>query len=206
MSGESNRNADADGAVRRRVLLGGVLALASGAVLGGAANAFAGTNAAFRWCRRCQGLWRPGAGDNGHCPVSHWWDHSHYVDGSGVYWFVDQGGDYSHDRRTNGNLDMKWCRTCKAAYWDAGGPTLCPNNPRGHTPSPETYRVETSRDFNPRYRHQAGWRACQNCFGYFFIGNGLGRTHCATGRWHVPLTVNRREIEFLPRYGNPPRR
>jgi hypothetical protein len=42
------------------------------------------------------------------------------------------------------------------------------------------------------------------CFVYFFIGNGLSRTHCATGRWHVPLTVNLREVERLPRHGNPP--
>jgi hypothetical protein len=204
MGGDANKNTHVNAAVHRRSLLVGALALASGAVLGGATAAFAGTNSAFRWCQRCQGMWRMGAGDNGHCPVHHWWDHSHYVDGSGVYWFVDQSGDWNHESRTYGSLTMKWCQTCKAAYYYTSGPTLCPNNSRGHTPSPETYRVENPRDFNPQYPHQAGWRACQYCFVYFFIGNGLGNTHCATGRWHVPLTVNSRELEFLPRHGNPP--
>jgi hypothetical protein len=208
MSRNANKNmtrgTNVEAAVSRRGLLGSALALASGAVLGSATGAHAGTNAAFRWCQRCQGMWRAGAGDNGHCPVEHWWDHSHYMEGSGVYWFVDQRGDFNHDPVTTGSLEMKWCQTCKAAYSTTPGTTLCPNNPRGHTPSSETYHVEGPTDANPKYPHQAGWRICQNCFVYFFIGNGLSRTHCATGRWHVPLTVNLREVERLPRHGNPP--
>ncbi|KOU35367.1 hypothetical protein [Streptomyces sp. WM6378] len=122
-----------------------------------------------------------------------------------MYWFVDEWGDFNHDRVNHGYLGMKWCQTCKAAYYTTPGPTRCPNNPHGHTPSPETYYVEDPRDFNSKYAHQAGWRACQNCFVYFFIGNGLDKTHCVAGRWHVPLTVSLHEVEMLPRYGNPPR-
>lgn len=144
---------------------------------------------------------RTGAGDNGHCPVHHWWDHSHYVDGSGVYWFVDQRGDYSHDPSTNDYLGMKWRQTCKATYFTTPGPTLCPNNSKGHIPSSETYYAEDPRDFNPNCRHQAGWQVCEDCFVYFFIGNGLSNTHCATGRSHVPLTVDLREVEMLPGTG-----
>jgi hypothetical protein len=123
----------------RRRFIGRALGLATGLVLGGAAvlsmaqPAEAGTSSAFRWCRRCQGMWFIAGGDNGHCPVSHLWDHSHYQDGSASYWFVDEQPAVGQDHF--GMPVLKWCLTCKTAYIASGAGT-CPTTRRDTHPLP----------------------------------------------------------------------
>lgn len=177
----------------RRRFIGRALGLATGLALGGAAvlamaqPAEAGTSSAFRWCRRCQGMWFIAGGNNGHCPVSHWWDHSHYQDGSASYWFVDEQPAVGQDRF--GMLMLKWCLTCKAAYF-SGGAGTCPNNSAGHTPSAQTYRIES--DLQPplsNFPKQPGWRRCTKCFGLYFGDNWID-SHCPAGETHRGGAVN----------------
>lgn len=172
-----------------------------------ATPASAGWNAAFRWCQRCQGMWQVNAGNNGHCPVDHWWDHSHYQSGSGIYWFVDTYGEIIDGTFYRyGQAWLKWCLTCKGAFVNAGR-GICPNNGDSHTPSVETYLLEaTYTSVNWRYAHQTGWRLCNKCHGLFFIDNGVDRTHCPAGNHHEELWSNGQPIQCLPRYGPPPGR
>lgn len=189
--------------------------LATGAVLLGYATgvvptapALAATDANFRWCRRCQGMWRANAGDNGHCPVDHWWDHSHSQDGSGTYWSTDRHGDVINGVVDNfGEPWLNWCTTCKAVFihW---APTFCPNNAAGHTPAAFAHKVEAA--FMPPlspFPKQAGWRRCDQCAGLFFIGNGLNTTRCPRPHpsgwpYHNPayLSDNRTQEAYFVRF------
>ncbi|WFB09783.1 hypothetical protein LRS74_24095 [Streptomyces sp. LX-29] len=177
------------GRLSRRRLIGGTLAASTtalgAAAFASAAPAVAGSSAGFRWCNRCQGMWFRSSGDSGHCPVHHWWDHSHYEEGSGTYWFTDGTPQPGQDRF--GMLALKWCLTCKAAYF-SGGRGVCPNNENGHTPSARTFRIET--DLQPplsNFPKQGGWCRCRRCRALFYLPH-LGRSHCpaATGPtpWH----------------------
>lgn len=163
------------------ILLGGA------AEMGAAPLAKAGTSSGFRWCSRCQSMWFAEGGDNGHCPVSHWWDHSHYQDGSATHWFVDEQYAVGQDRF--GMLALKWCLTCKAAYLH--GPGVCPHNAAGHTPSARTYRIET--DLQPplsSFPKQSGWSRCTRCLGLYYQPNWL-YCHCPVdGDPHLGASVN----------------
>lgn len=169
------------------VLVAGVTTLTT------ATAAHATTTDLFRWCNRCQGMWRINDGSNGHCPVHHWWDHSHYTDGSGIYWFRDQMPVVGED--TIGQLLLTWCVTCKAVYL-IGGRGVCPNNSAGHTSSLQNLRVEV--EGQPElsgFRKQSGWRACRKCTGFFYAFNGIERTHCPAGGNHDPFP----NLNLLPR-------
>ncbi|PRY01429.1 hypothetical protein [Allonocardiopsis opalescens] len=161
----------------RRALIATALLAGTGLALGtAAAPAAAGTDTGFRWCGRCQGMWFAFGGDNGHCPVHHWWDHNHQQDGSAHYWFVDERPAPGQD--SFGMLALKWCQTCKGAFF-GGGPGVCPNNSAGHTPSVRTFRIESNL-LAPLsgFAKQGGWRRCVGCRALFFMGNGREVTHC----------------------------
>ncbi|MBF6076614.1 twin-arginine translocation signal domain-containing protein [Nocardia beijingensis] len=176
--------------VDRRRFLTRAAAAGAGLALGAAIapkTAFAGSNSGFRWCSRCQNMWFAWGDDQGHCPVSHLWDHSHYQDGSAVYWFVDEQPEIGQDRA--GMLGLKWCGTCKAAYFsfDRG---VCPNNSEGHTPSAETYRIET--DLQPPlsdFPKQPGWNRCTKCQVLYFGPNWID-SHCPAGDAHRGAAVD----------------
>jgi hypothetical protein len=160
------------GLVTSAVLMGGATAIVS------ATPAEATTDTNFRWCRRCQGMWRSNAGNNGHCPVDHWWDHSHYQDGSGTYWSTDTHEIVDGVVDTFGFFLLKWCTTCKGVFFHRE-PTFCPNNSAGHTASAPAHKVEATfmSPLSP-FPKQGGWRRCVRCAGLFFIGNGLNTTRC----------------------------
>lgn len=99
-----------------------------------------------------------------------------------------------------GQIVLRWCLTCKAAYfWQHGSNTVwpelvCPNNSAGHTPATAKYRAEMEQ-LPPLsgFRKQPGWRRCLECQVLFFIGNGLANTHCSaspvTGV-HTPAQIH----------------
>ncbi|OLF12615.1 hypothetical protein BU204_28685 [Actinophytocola xanthii] len=160
----------------------------------------------FRWCRRCQSLWFVDGGDNGHCPVTHLWDHSHYRDASGAYVLrrdVEPGA---------GQTGWHWCEYCKAVFYSGQGELgwgRCPNDPSGfgaHWPGDReiapggqryvSFRMETETRNNGAGA-QAGWRFCFRCNGMFFAFNGLPATHCPTGGRHDDSRSDR----YLMRFG-----
>ncbi|QFZ19162.1 hypothetical protein [Saccharothrix syringae] len=172
---------------RRRLLRAAGLAGGAALLAGAGAAAVPGTagaavEAGFRWCSRCQSMWRAGAGDNGHCPVHHWWDHSHYQDGSGAYWSTDGPTVVNGVVDVFGQLWLKWCATCKAVYFHQQS-TVCPNNSAGHTSTAPAHKVEPAW-FSPLspFPKQAGWRRCIDCAALFFIDNGIGSTRCPVSR------------------------
>ncbi|GII88341.1 hypothetical protein Ssi03_63310 [Sphaerisporangium siamense] len=139
------------------------------------APARAGASDAFRWCSRCQNMWFIAGGNNGHCPVSHLWDHNHYTNGSWTFWLPD---DQSTD--TFGQLRLKWCQTCKAVYFGQGR-GVCPNNGNGHTPSVRAYRIETNVGGTiSGFPKQSGWRRCERCL-LLCWGPGWMDGHCPMG-------------------------
>ncbi|MGW4370547.1 hypothetical protein ACWEKT_33375 [Nocardia takedensis] len=182
------------GLSRRNVLgkaMWGGTAVAAGLVLGSAPAHAVVTG--FRWCSRCQSLWFNGGGNNGHCPVTHLWDHSHYQNGSSTYTLRKS------TEPGNGQIGWHWCKNCKAVYYSGAGEVgwgVCPNDPSGlgvHgqgdleiSPGGATwvsFRMETDvADNGPGT--QAGWRSCFKCNVMFFSGNGLPVTHCPAGGPH----------------------
>lgn len=179
--------------------LGVSLALATAAVATQAQPAEAITSG-FRWCSRCQSLWFIDGGNNGHCPVTHLWDHSHYQNGSGPYVMrrsVESG---------RGQVGWHWCLNCKMVYYSGNGELgwgRCPNDPSGlgvHQQGDQeiapdrlsyvSFRAETELSNNGPGA-QTGWRFCVNCNGMFFAGNGVSATHCPAGGTHsVAMTWN----------------
>jgi hypothetical protein len=181
------------------------IGIAAATALGVGVPAVAAATTGFRWCSRCQSLWFIGGGNNGHCPVSHLWDHSHYQNGSGRYvlrrdveWGVGQHG-------------WHWCKNCKAIYFLGNGERgfgRCPNNPSGltsHTQgdleiSPDgeawvSFLMETE-ELNNGPGAQPGWRFCWKCNVLFFQLNGLPNTHCPAGGQHDPS----RSLRYLMRF------
>ncbi|WP_330230864.1 hypothetical protein OHA40_33845 [Nocardia sp. NBC_00508] len=158
---------------------------------------------AFPWCDRCQSLWFNGGGDNGHCPVTHLWDHSHYQHGS-VYKLRKS------TEPGNGQIGWHWCRYCKAAFYYGDGEVgrgVCPNNPTPLALHSEgdreiapggaswvSFRMETDVANNGPGA-QAGWRSCFKCNVMFFADNGLAATHCPAGGEHDPT----RSFHYLMR-------
>jgi hypothetical protein len=176
------------------IILGSMAALAT-------PSPVAGTEVRnLRWCNRCQGMWCANTGNNGHCPVHHWWDHSHYQNGSAVYWSTD--GTFANGVDPYGMKWLKHCGTCKAVYFH-WATTACPNNSAGHMPVGNALTVEaTWTGWLSNLPKQAGWRRCTNCAALFFIGNGLGATRCARpswpATWHQPayrLIANNQWVE-----------
>lgn len=183
---------------RTFVHVGGAALLGGGAMLGHPAPADAATDRNVRWCTRCQGLWFIAGGNNGHCPVDHWWDHSHYTSGSSTYSFIDVTSPAVGDD-SFGQVLLRWCTTCKAVYfWQHESTSVwpdrvCPNNSAGHTPASSRYRIEMEQ-LPPisNFRKQSGWRRCMMCQVLFFIDNGQANTHCSanpvTGQ-HEPGSI-----------------
>lgn len=157
----------------------------------------------FRWCSRCQSLWFSNGGNNGHCPVEDWFNHSHYQNGSNLY-KLRLSSEQGH-----GQGGWHWCATCKAVWSLGMSPTgafnlgFCPNNPlggsAGHrngeliiTPdgtSWDSFRMEFDGDNNGPGA-QRGWRFCRKCNVLFFILNGLNLTHCPKGGQHEPAPTD----------------
>ncbi|MDX3190457.1 hypothetical protein PV458_18780 [Streptomyces sp. MN03-5084-2B] len=142
----------------------------------------------FRWCSRCQAMWFTAGGDNGHCPVSHLWDHNHYLNGSGIY---------TIRRATEsgvGQPGWHWCANCKAVWYLGRGERgfgVCPIWPTvGHSPGQpvpdllrDSFRLEDVGN-NDGPGGQTDWRFCHRCNGLFFAGNGIAATHCPSGGAH----------------------
>lgn len=191
MTTQGNGDLSRRGLMKSLAVAGGAMLLGGATVLATPSQAHAAADRNFRWCRRCQSLWFIAGGNNGHCPVHHWWDHNHYQDGSAIYGFIDVTRPAFADD-SFGQILLKWCLTCKAAYfWQhpASVPwqnRVCPNNSAGHTPSASTYRIEMEqRPPLSSFRKQADWRRCANCKVLYFIGNGEVNTRCSA---HGPLT------------------
>lgn len=189
--------------LRRASIVGGAV---SAILFVGAGQANADVSG-FRWCSRCQSLWFTGGGNNGHCPVFHLWDHSHYRDGSGAYVLRRDVEPAA------GEAGWHWCKNCKAV-WFLGhgerGAGRCPNNPSGgpwHTQgdleiAPDgrswvSFVMEIEEVNNGPGEVQTGWRICSKCNVMFFMDNGLEVTHCPAGGQH-----DRSEsLHYMMRFG-----
>ncbi|WP_117209266.1 hypothetical protein [Allorhizocola rhizosphaerae] len=172
---------------RRQVLRTAVLLTAGAFAATVATDAHAAVNS-FRWCNRCQGMWFINGGNNGHCPVFHLWDHSHYTNGSGIYTIrrATESG--------RGQPGWHWCQFCKAVWYLGVGENgfgRCPVWPTiGHSPGEpvpdlqrDSFRLETDTDNNGP-GGQDNWRWCHKCGCLFFAGNGLAATRCPAGGNH----------------------
>ncbi len=182
--------------LRKATIVG--TAVATGVVVG-AAPASA-TVSGFRWCSRCQSLWFANGGNNGHCPVEDWFNHSHYQNDSGSY-VLRLSSEPGH-----GQAGWHWCATCKAVWVFGSGPGasgFCPNNPLGGsighrngeliiTPDGtnwDSFRMEFDGDNNGPFA-QRNWRVCRKCNVLFFAGNGLHLTRCPRGGQHDPAPTD----------------
>jgi hypothetical protein len=184
----------------RRAVLGTVMGAAGAAVLGTFASALVESPAraagnAFRWCSRCQSLWYISGGSNGHCPVFHLWDHSHYQDRSWHFLLKR----YSIDDAELGRWLWNWCLTCKALYVVDWGGNVCPNGEGGrHTATWPEYVVDQPREwwFHRYERAQEGWYCCVRCSEMFYPGYGLEATHCPAGGAHDSRGSNEYRLPY----------
>jgi hypothetical protein len=106
---------------------------AAGAALLAKAEAAAGQGD-WKWCKRCQGLFYAGNGlGKTLCPA--WNPHkpgssrSHDPKGSGDYTLNFRRARGAN--RAAGQTGWRWCSQCQGLFFAAGGPGVCPTDPRG---------------------------------------------------------------------------
>ena len=126
------------------------------------------TQANWRWCRHCQGLFF--AGDSrGVCPMGG----PHERTGSGDY-HVMLGEAFAQ-------VESQWrrCGTCQGLIAPAHNKGACPAGGTHDTTGSEDYGILRN---SPYDEHQGDWRRCAKCQGLFHAEHGLGR--CPAGGSH----------------------
>ncbi len=195
---------DGTTAVSRRTLLrtaaGTAALLSAGLAVVGDATPAAATQANWRWCARCSGLWYSMNGTRGSCPAGDWLDGGHHSTGSGNYVLktIDDGGQ--------GQDGWRWCGACQG-LWFGGNGSLghCPNRgASGHWPFgpwpviSAYYRVEDV-DHRDSPGGQDQWRWCFKCSGMFFDGNSPGASgRCPKDNAHHAVTGGSYVLRQLP--------
>ncbi len=162
------------GAPRRRVLLGGVAALAAPAgllAMGSPAAAQTGAQQDWRYCEKCAGMFWDGAADKGRCPAGG----GHLAQGFPFMLHYDaakgNGGAYQYDWR--------FCSKCKALYFDgSANKGRCPAG-KGHQAQGFNFGLDLHK---PAGKSQSDWRFCQKCEGLFWSGT---KGTCAAGGAHL---------------------
>jgi len=139
------------------------------------------SQADWRWCSKCQGLFFYGNPSKGICPKDQL---EHSAKGSKNYSLVQNAA---------GDPDQKnwrWCAKCQGLYF-AGHPThgKCPaggthdhtgSYPGSHMGSGDYSLVQNS----PGSPGQEDWRWCPICEGLYFAGNSPSRGVCPGGGEH----------------------
>ncbi len=126
------------------------------------------TQANWRWCQKCQGLYF--AGNPGSiCPAGG----SHDQTGSGNYFLVQGAASYP------GQANWRWCHKCQGLYFAGNPGSICPAGGSHDKAGSGNYSLIQQSPFGPG---QHGWRWCHKCQGLFF-GDNPG-SHCPAGGAH----------------------
>jgi hypothetical protein len=128
----------------------------------------------WRWCSRCQGLFRSGI-DPSLCAVKTG-DPHHDGSTSGAYVLEING-----PARPNSQPQWSCCTRCASLFYGPGASSsVCPAG-GGHAAGTDQYTMDL---VGAAPTAQAGWRWCNRCQSLFF-GPGMASSVCAAGGAHT---------------------
>ncbi|HEX3469537.1 MAG TPA: hypothetical protein VHT05_15755 [Candidatus Elarobacter sp.] len=159
-------------AVPRRTVL---QSLAAGAVVastgfGLSRTAEAATQAGWRWCSKCEGMFYAHASAGmGVCPAGG----AHVQNGSGQY--VAMVGEDVAGKQQGG---WRWCSKCEGMFYGraSAGKGVCPAG-GAHTDAGSGHYAVLIGEDSPR-KLQGGWRWCNKCEGMFYGRASAGKGVC----------------------------
>lgn len=141
-----------------------------------------GTQRAWRWCDKCEGMWFGGGKSSGTCPAGG----SHVKKGSGNYSLVHQAATAPANHQDN----WRWCSKCQGLWFGGQG-----NN--GKCPAGGSHVKKGSGNYAIAHQTgagQSGWRWCSKCLGMWFGGHSgsvcpAGGAHSAakSGAYRIPF-------------------
>jgi hypothetical protein len=133
------------------------------------------TQADWRWCHKCQGLFFSGGqASKGTCPSGG----QHEKTGSGNYTLAHNSPEFV------GQADWRWCHKCQGLFF-AGGQTAkgtCPSGGQHEKTVSGNYVL--AHDSAAFASQQSDWRWCHKCYGLFFSGGQNSIGTCPAGGQH----------------------
>jgi hypothetical protein len=136
------------------------------------------TQAGWRWCRKCEGLFFGGkpsvAGGTGVCPA----DHAHHDPSASGRYAMLFGEDGPGQQG-----QWKWCRKCQGLFFGGNGTNGTCAAGGAHDPSASGHYAAAFGDESPGL--QGSWRWCRKCEGMFFSGHPA-KGVCPAGGAHDP--------------------
>jgi hypothetical protein len=139
----------------------------------------AASQAGWRWCSKCQGLFF-GANPGSVCPASG----GGHQDSGGYYVLAHNSVD------AQGQGGWRWCKKCQGLFFNgspnAGSAGECPADQGEHSGvGSGHYTLELDQSVQAADLFQTGWRYCGKCQGLFF---GLHpNSKCPAGKAHVDM-------------------
>jgi hypothetical protein len=136
------------------------------------------TQAGWRWCAKCEGMFYAMATGNhmGVCPA----DHQQHTDaGSGHYLEI-----YDAPNSRKMQAGWSWCEKCMGFFYSHASMGM------GHCPAGGAHIKRGSGAYSALIgedgpRQQGGWRWCNKCMGMFYARASGGKGVCpADGRHH----------------------
>ncbi len=134
-----------------------------------------GTQADWRWCSKCQGLFYSGGqASNGSCPAGG----KHEKTSSGNYSLAHNSPEFP------GQPDWRWCSKCQGLFFSGGQASngSCPAWGKHEKTSSGNYTLAHNTPAFPG--QQSDWRWCSKCQGLFFSGGQNPAGKCPGGNQH----------------------
>ena len=141
------------------------------------------TQAGWRWCRKCEGLFFGGkpsvAGGTGVCPA----DHAHHDPSASGRYAMLIGEDGPGQQGS-----WRWCRKCQGLFFGGTATNGACAAGGAHDPSGSGHYAAAFGDESPGL--QGDWRWCRKCQGMFFNGHATkgacpgGGAHDASASGH----------------------
>lgn len=134
------------------------------------------SQAGWRWCKKCEGLWFSVGGDErkGKCPAGE----NHDTADSGSYVVIQ------NDENVPGQQGWRWCKKCEGLWFAGGGDERKGKCPAGkhHDATDSGNYVLVLNDENAQGQNE--WRWCKKCEGLWFAGGEKREGKCPGGDVH----------------------
>jgi len=136
---------------------------------------FLETQADWRWCHKCQGLFFSGGqSSTGTCPSGG--QHDKTV--SGNYALAHNSPEFP------GQSDWRWCHKCYGLFF-SGGQSSAGTCPAGGQHEKTISGNYTLAHNSPEFpSQQSDWRWCHKCYGLFFSNGQSSTGNCPAGGQH----------------------
>ncbi len=139
----------------------------------GVADAAMSTQAGWRWCHKCEGMFYAVAtAGKGVCPAG-----GHHDD-TGSSKYIATIGETVAGKQQGG---WRWCHKCEGMFYAvaSAGKGVCPAGGRHDDSGSSHYAAISGEDASVGdCKQQGGWRWCNKCEGMFYARASAGKGKC----------------------------